>query len=234
MAKRLSNLLPIIALLLSAATTARAQEHTAARSPCGTDSDMPFAQIAMGRLCELARDSLVHRVTGASDALQLMAALPRDVMWRVGDQDLASFVATFSESLGRVDATSCASMFPRSGQSTWADGIMSIAVHADSGLARRWTQFLEAWVWAGVKGAGLGPEASPAEVHRYLVGYRADLSSAARRQLTRLARGEPVPVARACRLTRGLLLHLGVQPPEKAGPLIRAMMHGKCVWQPAA
>jgi hypothetical protein len=212
----------------------RAQEASAGASACGTDSSIPFARVAMARLCELAKDSAVRRVTGATNAVELMAAMPPDIMWRIEDKALADFFVAYAESLGLVDASSCAAMLPTSNASPWSQRFMGVATSIDSAMAVRWTAFLEAWVRARVSEATPRREASAAEVSNYLHTYVAELSAPEREQHRRLGHHEPVSAAEQCRLVRGLLVRLGALPPSRGGPLIRALMSGRHSWFSAA
>ena len=137
-----------MALLILNLGRAAAQTPRSGDAPCGADSKIVFARIAMARFCVLARDSAVRRATGAQDELSLMRSIQPGVLWRIPDVDLTAFFAAFGESLRFVDAPTCAGMFPHSTDPPWTDAFMSIATAIDSAMAIRWTSFLEAWVWA--------------------------------------------------------------------------------------
>jgi hypothetical protein len=198
------------------------------------DSSIPFARVAMARLCELTKDSSVQRATGAKDAVALIAAMPPDIMWRIEDAALSDFFMAYAESLGSVDAASCAAMLPTTSGTPWSQRFMGVATSIDSAMAVRWTSFLEAWVRARVAGATPRREASAAEVSTYLHKYVAHLGGAEREQYRRLGRHEPLTASDQCTLVRGLLVRLGALPPSEGGPLIRALMSGRYPWFTAA
>jgi hypothetical protein len=85
------------------------------QSPCGEDSQIVFARVLMARLCRIAKEPAVSAATKAKDANQLMAALPPDVMWRVDDQTLITFLQTYERTLGGADAPTCAKAAPEPG-----------------------------------------------------------------------------------------------------------------------
>src|SRR4051812_29457059 len=211
-----------------------AQGSTAGTSTCGTDSSIPFAKVAMPRLCALTKDSAVKRVTGATDAVSLIAAMPHDIMWRIDDKALADFFVAFSESLGFVSAQACATMLPTSTDTPWPQRFMGVATSIDSTMAVRWTAFLEAWVRAEVAGAPRRREATASQVSAYVRRYYAHLEPAERAAYQRLGRHDVLTPSDQCDLVRGLLVRVGSLSPTEAGPLIRAMMSGRYSWFPAA
>jgi len=230
------RLLYLAAVLVGLAlpTSLSAQGGTAGTSSCGTDASIPFAKVAMPRLCALTKDTAVKRVTGATDAVSLIAAMPHDIMWRVDDTALADFLVAFSESLGFVSAEACATMLPTSTETPWAQRFMGLATSIDSTMALRWTAFLEAWVRAKVAGAPRGREATASQVSAYVRRYYAHLEPAEQAEYLRLGRHQVLAPSEQCNLVRGLLVRLGSLPPTEAGPLIRAMMSGRYSWFPEA
>jgi hypothetical protein len=227
-------LYPVTALTVLSLSLAQAQTPRSGDAPCGDDSKIIFARIAMSRFCVLARDSAVRRATGARDALTLMRSVQADVIWRIPDTDLTAFFAAFGESLGFVDARTCAGMFPHSGGPPWTDTFMSVATAVDSAMAVRWTSFIEAWVWARVKNTPRQHEASAAEVYAYARRQLQSISPADRADMVRVGRGDSLPPDRACHAVRLSFARLAAGAPKDAGPVIRALMSGLVPWFAAA
>ncbi len=221
-------------LLILNVGRAAAQTPRSGDAPCGADSKIVFARIAMARFCVLARDSAVRRATGAQDELTLMRSVQPDALWRIPDADLTAFFAAFGESLRFVGARTCAGMFPHSTDPPWTEAFMSIATAVDSAMAVRWTSFIEAWVWAKVRNTPRQREASTAEVYAYARRQLASVSSADRADMVRMAHGESLPIDRACRAVRLSFSRLGAGNPKDAGPVIRALMSGLVPWFAAA
>jgi len=197
---------------------------------CGQTSTIPFAKVAMRRLCSLADKPEVRQATGAVDAMTLLGAAPPDVMWRIPDKDLLAFVSAFGESLAVVPDSLCADIYPHPGAAPWNQRFMVVAEAIDSGMAERWSDFLEAWVWAVVHKAPLRPEASPAEAVAHIRAQSASLSLRERQDMGRLLRGEPLPAQAACHVVRLTFQHYTMGPPDKAATTLRALMRGRAPW----
>ena len=216
-------------------STVRAQDTSSGESSCAQDtggmspgefSKIVFARVSIRRLCVLSRDSVVRRATGAHDAFSLLGSVYQDVLWRTPDADLVAFFAAFGESLGFVDAPTCATMYG----TPWTQTFMSVATAIDSAMALRWTRFIEAWVWARVKDAPLLPEASRAEVVSYARHQLRAITPDERVDMIKMARREPLPPQRACHLVRLTFARISAGDPRQAGRVIRALMSGVAPW----
>lgn len=224
----------LLLALVATMPTGPLQAQKTGQSPCGEDSEIVFARVLMGRLCQVAKEPAVFAATGAEDANQLMAALPPDIMWRVEDDVLVEFIHTYAVTLQRADAQTCANVAPEPGAAPWSQRFMAIALSVDEPTARSWADFVEAWVRARVANAPRQPEASPAQVQTLLTKYAAKLTPAERGAYLRFARQEEMEPGERCAVVRHMLEGLGSAEPAKAGPVFRALMSGRMSWLPAA
>jgi hypothetical protein len=220
--------------LLAAISTGQLQAQRTGQSPCGEDSEIVFARVLMGRLCQVAKEPAVFAATGAKDANQLMATLPPDIMWRVEDDVLVEFIHTYAVTLQRADAETCANAAPERGAAPWSQRFMAIALSVDEPNARAWADFVEAWVRARVANEPRQPEASAAQVQTFLAKYAAKLTPAERAAYLKFARQEKMEPSQRCAVVRHILEGLGRADPAKAGPIFRALMTGRLSWLPAA
>src|SRR3954468_15205153 len=165
-------------VLLTAPLPAAAQN--AGTSPCGEDSEIVFARVLMARLCRVAKEPTVYAATKARDANSLMTTLPSDVMWRVDDKTLVSFLQTYERTLAGAAPETCANAVPEPGAKPWGERFMAIALTVDEATAEEWADFIEAWVRAKVASAPRGPEASAPQVQAFLRTYISSLSPAER------------------------------------------------------
>jgi hypothetical protein len=219
-------------LLLSAPFPAAAQN--AGKLPCGEDSEIVFARVLMERLCRVAKEPTVYAATKARDANSLMATLPSDVMWRVGDQTLISFLQTYERTLAGADPVTCASAAPEPGARPWGERFMAIALTVDDSTAEEWADFIEAWVRAKVANAPRGREASAPQVQAFLRTYISSLSQDERVAYLHFARRERMEPEARCAVVKRMYHAFSVVPLERAAAVFRTMMTGQVSWLPAA
>jgi hypothetical protein len=224
----------LLVALLALIPTGCLHAQRAGHSPCGEDSEIVFARVLMDRLCQVAKEPAVFAATGAKDANQLMATLPPDIMWRVEDGVLVEFIHTYSVTLERANAQTCANAAPEPGAAPWSQRFMAIALGVDEPTARSWADFVEAWVRARVANAPRQPEASPAQVRTFLAKYAAKLTPAERAAYLTFARQETMEPSERCAVVRHMLEGLGSAEPAKAGPVFRTLMTGRISWLPGA
>lgn len=217
-------------VLLSLNLTSRG---TAQTSRCGTDSPIIFARVVMAHLCELAKVPEVAQATGAKDALDLMAGLAPDVLWRVSDAELVAFASLFSENLGRLESNACADFVPRPGSAAWSQRFLGVAMSADSALARRWATFLEAWVWATVRNAPLQPTATTDRTLAYLRSQATLLTEADKEAVRSHMLGRPADTHRVCRLARSVFDGIKGEGETDGARILRTLMRGTLDWSRA-
>jgi len=224
----------LLVALLATASPGRLEAQKAGESPCGEDSEIVFARVLMGRLCQVAKEPAVFAAIGAKDANELMAALPPDIMWRVEDEVLVEFIHTYAVTLRRADSQTCANAAPEPGAAPWSQRFMAIALSVDEPTARSWADLVEAWVRARVANAPRQPEASPEQVQQFLAKYAAKLTPAERVAYLKFARKQQMEPSQRCAVVRHMLEGLGSAEPAKAGPVFRTLMSGRLSWLPAA
>lgn len=215
-------------LLIASMTVASAGEAQTSR--CGVDSPIPFARVVMAHLCELAKVPEVAQATGAKDALDLMAAMPPDVLLRVGDAELIAFSSLFSDNLGRLEPQACADFVPRPGAPEWAQQFLQVAMSADSALARRWATFVEAWVWVRVRNTPRQPSATADQAIAYVRGRAALLTRADREAVTAHMQGKAADTRRVCRLARSIFDGIAGEGQREGARILRTMMTGQLDW----
>ena len=130
-------------------------------APAQADSVPIFGRLLVARLDSLARDTAIHRRTGAKDGLALFRTIKPDALGRIDDAALLDLVALFNESLARADAATCADIHSKG----IAEGFVGLATRMDSTLAVGWTTFVERMLWASVLDRPMGALAPSDEVH---------------------------------------------------------------------
>lgn len=209
------RLTTIVVVLIGLSSAASAQ---------ATPAQALFGRLMEARLDSLARDPLIAKRAPGLKGLALMQASGDSALFFVDDVGLRELSTLFGQSAAQATPEACARLYTGGGDA-FPDAFAGVLALADSSLLDRWSRFMVRLVRAGILHTPAGRVASPEEIATTIRAIVAQQPAADRARLQRGA-AKTGDVRDICLFTRTLYLQLGQLPPEKVGPVFRAMMLG--------